>query len=82
MAGEVNEGQLLALAMRAASTVHTRAAGGRREDLGETWFRSSWEANYARYLNLLARMKIVERWEYEPETFWFDGVKRGAVSYK
>lgn len=60
---------------------HTRARGGRRPDIGDTWFRSSWEANYARYLNLLKRMGVVESWEYEPQTFWFDGIKRGVVSY-
>jgi hypothetical protein len=23
----------------------------------------------------------IESWEYEPDTFWFDGVKRGTRSY-
>ena len=69
------------MAARDASKSHTRAAGGKREDIGDTWFRSSWEANYARYLNLLVKMKLVDSWEFEPETFWFSGVKRGTVSY-
>lgn len=60
---------------------HTRAAGGRRDDLGDIWFRSSWEANYARYLNLLIKLRIVEHWEFEPKTFWFDGIRRGVASY-
>lgn len=60
---------------------YTRAKGGRRADLGKTWFRSSWEANYARYLNLLMRLGVVEKWEFEPETFWFEGVARGTMSY-
>lgn len=61
--------------------VHTRAKGGRRPDLGDIYFRSSWEANYARYLNLLKKMGLVVSWQFEPKTFWFP-VKRGVVSYK
>lgn len=60
---------------------YSRSHGAHRADLGGVFFRSSWEANYARYLNLLQRMKIVEVWEFEPRTFWFDGVKRGVISY-
>lgn len=54
---------------------------GAREDLGEFFFRSSWEANYARYLNLLIERGLVERWEYEVDTFVFHGEVRGAISY-
>lgn len=61
---------------------YSRAKRGRRADLGDVFFRSAWEANYARYLNLLIKMKVVERWEYEPETFWFEAIKRGVRSYK
>ena len=68
-------------ATRDGSKVYSRAKGGKREDIGDIWFRSSWEANYARYLNLLIKMKVVEYWEYEAETFWFP-VKRGTVSYR
>jgi hypothetical protein len=53
----------------------------RRDDLGGIFFRSSWEANYARYLNFLRARGLVYRWEHEPETFWFKGIKRGCVSY-
>lgn len=65
-----------------ASANYTRGRGGRRSDIGETFFRSSWEANYARYLNLLIKLGVVSSWEYEPVTFWFTWVKRGVVSYK
>lgn len=58
-----------------------RSNAGFRDDIG-IYVRSSWESNYARILNLWQRMKIVERWDYEPETFWFDGIRRGTVSYK
>ena len=53
---------------------------GKREDLG-LYVRSSWEANYARYLNFLKDKKQIVDWEYEPKTFWFDNIKRGCVSY-
>lgn len=51
------------------------AKGGRREDLGDQYFRSSWEANYARYLKF-----IDTQWEYEPKTFWFP-IRSGTVNY-
>lgn len=60
---------------------YSRAARGRREDLGDTFFRSRWEANYARFLNLLAARGEIDRWEYEPDTFWFEKIKRGVRSY-
>lgn len=69
-------------AARPASSNYSRTKGGHRADLGGIYFRSSWEANYARYLNLLIKFGVVESWAFEPETFWFDGIARGAVSYK
>lgn len=68
--------------MKAANSfTHTKR--GARPDLGETFFRSSWEANYARYLNFLIKHEgLIERWEHEPETFWFEAIKRGVRSYK
>jgi hypothetical protein len=53
-----------------------RGNGGRRADLGNAYFRSSYEANYARYLTWA---KIA--WEYEPRTFRFEGITRGTMSY-
>ncbi len=43
---------------------HPKWKSGHRPDLNGQYFRSSWEANFARLLNL---KKI--SWEYEPETF-------------
>ncbi len=57
-----------------------RAKGGRREDIG-IYVRSSWEANYARYLNWLLKNRQIQKWEYEPDTFRFDAIKRGCRSY-
>ncbi len=45
------------------------------------YFRSSWEVNYARYLEFLATKKEIVKWEYEPDTFWFEKIKRGVRSY-
>ena len=69
-------------AITPAASTYSRTKSGHREDLNNLFVRSSWEANYARYLNLLIKMKIVESWEYEPETFWFLEIKCGVRSYK
>lgn len=52
-------------------------------DIGGTnkYYRSKWEANYARYLEWLKSKGEIIDWKHEPETFWFDGIKRGCVSY-
>lgn len=54
--------------------------GGTREDLG-IYVRSSWEANYCRYLNFLQAQGNVASWQYESEVFRFEGVKRGPYTY-
>lgn len=43
--------------------------------------RSSWEINHANWLESLKCKLIIKDWEHEPETFWFTGIKRGAMSY-
>lgn len=55
------------------------AKGGKRTDLG-FYVRSSWEANYARFLIWVAASGHIKGWEYEPETFEFP-VKRGSKFY-
>lgn len=57
-----------------------RSKGGKREDLNNVYFRSTWEANYARYLNWLVSLGAITSWEYEPRVFIFP-VKRGNTSY-
>lgn len=59
----------------------SRCKGGRRTDLGDTYFRSSYEANYARYLNFLITNSELIKWEYEPTTFEFTKIKRGTRHY-
>lgn len=64
----------------------TRGHGSWKSDWREIdgqrkYFRSRWEANYARYLGWLRRLGEIDSWEHEPQTFWFEGIKRGCVSY-
>lgn len=54
---------------------------GKRADLGDIFFRSSWEANYARYLNWLVSIGEIQSWEFEPDEFEFKGIKRGTRFY-
>lgn len=63
-------------------TVPKIGQGGQREDLNNQFFRSRWEANFARYLNYLVEHKTIMRWEYEVDEFEFIGYKRGSRFYK
>lgn len=54
-----------------------REIGGVRK-----FYRSRWEANYARYLQFLKERGAIADWKHEPETFWFEAIKRGVRSYK
>lgn len=47
----------------------------------DKYYRSRWEANYARYLEWLKQNGEIKEWEHEPETFWFENIKRGTRSY-
>lgn len=53
-----------------------REIGGKRK-----YFRSRWEANYARYLEFLKCQNQIKNWDHESKVFWFEGIKRGCVSY-
>lgn len=69
----------------------TRAAGkarpstwlqGWREIGGvRIFFRSRWEFNYALHLDILRTSGYIIKWEHEPETFWFEKIRRGCRSY-
>lgn len=45
------------------------------------YFRSLWEYRYALYLQWQLEQGHIQSWEHEPKTFWFEGIKRGVVSY-
>lgn len=46
------------------------------------YFKSKWEVRYAWHLHFLKNQKEIVDWQYEPETFWFENIKRGVRSYK
>jgi hypothetical protein len=58
------------------SNPHSRSIIGKRADLNNTFFRSSAEANYARYLNFIGH-----EWDFEPKEFYFERIKKGCVTY-
>ncbi len=64
-----------------AEGTHSRAHGGKRADLDNRYFRSGWEANYARYLNWLITQGQIVSWEYEADTFEFHKIKKGIRFY-
>ncbi len=45
------------------------------------YFKSKWEYLYALHLEFLKSKKLIQEWDYEPETFWFLEIKRGVRSY-
>ncbi len=45
-------------------------------------FKSKAEYRYSCYLEWLRINGNIIEWQYEPKTFWFEGIKRGCVSYK
>lgn len=59
----------------------TPTRGGKRPDLNNQYFRSAWEANFARYLNFLQAQGEIEHWEYEPDEYEFHAIKRGVRFY-
>lgn len=46
------------------------------------YVKSKWEKNIALYLEWCKTNKSIKDWWYEPDTFWFEGIKRGVCSYK
>lgn len=76
MKGRVRNGVTAPKVARGKWKAGWREVGGQR-----VFFRSRWEANYARYLEWLCSIGQIMKWEHEPKTFWFEGVKRGCVSY-
>ena len=67
--------------MRASTGTYKRGHGGKRADLGNVYYRSAWEANYARYLTWLKQQGIVNVWGYELLRFTFDAETRGCRDY-
>ena len=46
------------------------------------YLKSKWEKRYCLYLSLMKQHgHIIDYW-YEPETFWFEGIRRGTTNYR
>jgi hypothetical protein len=58
------------------------SSAGRAEDLGGKYFRSLWERNYARWLQLRKERGEIKDWQYEPRIFWFETIRRGTTNYR
>lgn len=71
------DGSLPAKVKRGSWQAGWREIGGKRN-----FYRSRWEANYARYLEWLKTLGEITEWQHEPETFWFEEIRRGVRSYK
>lgn len=69
------------MSSHASCSGKARSHGGKRSDINGIYFRSSWEANYARYLNWLISNGEIVSWEFEAETFEFSKIKRGSKFY-
>jgi hypothetical protein len=46
------------------------------------YLKSNWERRYCLYLSLMKKHGHVSDYWYEPDTFWFEGIKRGTNNYK
>jgi hypothetical protein len=67
--------------IKSAGAIYSSAKRGFRDDLGQIFFRSRWEANYARFLNWKVQQQQIASWSYEVDTFWFEKIRRGVRSY-
>lgn len=45
------------------------------------FFRSDWEYKFALHLQSLKSLGAIQDWDHEPQTFWFNAIKRGVRSY-
>lgn len=67
--------------IRNRARIFIRALGWKIIGDKRIYLRSSWELKYARYLQFLKERGVIADWLYEPETFWFNEIKRGVRSY-
>lgn len=64
------------------TSVYSNCKKGTIEIGGKVFFaRSSWEANIAAYYEFLKSKNEIKDWMHEPETFWFEKIRRGVRSY-
>lgn len=60
-------------------TKKTWKAGWREIDTRYYYFRSRWEANYARYLQSLKENKLIFDWLYEPDVLYFENEHKSYI---
>jgi len=46
------------------------------------YLKSKWEKRYCLYLSFMKKHNHITDYWYEPETCWFEGIKRGTNNYK
>jgi len=46
------------------------------------YLKSNWERKFCLYLSFMKKHNHVTDYWYEPDTFWFEGIKRGTNNYK
>jgi len=46
------------------------------------YFRSNFEYKYALKLEMLRNAGAIKDWLHEPQTFYFEGIRRGTNNYK
>lgn len=70
------------LSQSGGGNIYSRVKSKTVDINGKVFFaRSAWEANVAAYLEFLVENGEIESWEHEPETFWFEEIRRGTRSY-
>lgn len=79
--GRLSDAAASMQAARAPADNRRHWRSGRRSDLGSAFFRSAWEANFARYLDALKFAGEIDAWKYEPERFVFPRNSGGVRSY-
>lgn len=80
---EFNLGMINKVAKKVSKEKNSKGAHQGWRTIGgkEKYYRSIWEANYARYLQFQKENGLIADWLHEPTTFWFEDIKRGCRSY-
>ncbi len=61
--------------------IYTAHQSWQEIDGRKIFFRSNWEHKFAKHLQKLKELNSIQDWEHEPQTFWFNEIKRGVRSY-
>lgn len=67
--------------LKTSAKAYLSKQGWREVGDRKVYCRSKWEHRIAIYLEFLKRNKLIAEWEHEPQTFWFENIKRGVRSY-